>query len=1221
MVAGFSLSSNYCAINVGQLKNVVAPIYKRMIEAGYTNSYPWTETTEDDRDFSMANLGQLKNVFSFDLSVDSDGDGLPDMWEQNWFQDLDETYAGDADGDGFTNGEEHAGGSDPSNELSIPVGAVYVDVANGNDSNDGSWNTPVKSISTGTTVAVSGGLEYVFIHPGTYTGSENRGMDLSGENLTIRGIGTRHGAVIDCDWYGGGVFSTYGGGGDVCIENIVIGNHHADVTGLSPITANGGIMHLVDCAVEACSSGYDAAAVQVEWGTVTMQRCTIGPGNYHPSSGGIVGCASGGQLTMESCLVAGNLGAVGAVDVEGVATLQGCTIASNASPAVHVNMERGYCNVYNSILWNEGQFQVAGSIYGCWLSYCCVQDAASYYGTELIDKDPDLDATYHLNLFSPCIDMGDYDGGAELDIDGEPRPTVNWIDIGADEMSDTDRDGMLDAWEQIVVDSNMAANISLVFPTRDADADGIDNFREYYGGPECNPAEQSPLDTDGDGLSDDYERYYGTDICTQYSNDTFSADAQTWVTALEHSEVIALNIWPNNDKDYDRDGLSNFREICYGTDIHCTDSDGDGVRDGAEADGIGSPSGMPSNPADPLDYGSGDGCTVMELKIGNWFDDNYRLLQPGRFILHVEGGGVEIMHQSSRSLFDAAVGGYALRKGTEYEVLVTCEYPPLEPEWWYQYLAQVNGWPGLDTWGVRWIDGVLIDPGDTLGVRMGYSFEIPDNTPGDVSTRAVDLDVDADYDDQISLGDPDDPIELSAGGMVGFDGDREQVIIRRFVSYPWSGELVLTKNSDKARVFREKTGSDEIIFEGPNANNRFPGYPQDLSLWVQGEEVSLSPRDVELTLSAELEQGQDPSPDCISLTVTDIDLKCIEFTSDHGVLRDNDSDWDSTGEVYPVPEWMPSRGFHPNAPISHTKDSKIGATVTLRVQPAGLAFELIGDAPSDCLDFTKSEVSTGSDQQLTVTAQSKLPNRVCALVDNGIDWTVNGVECNPGSSGPHTVFVTWGTPYQEIETHKRMEWCCDIDEGFNSLAKLALVIRNKTKDGLWLEFGQCNRYPIWVRLIKTSEYKADCYASARLAQAALRLLGVPDVDVDQAYPTGGNPEGDRDAHGVEGIDTPSHGMCWLRYVTEHPPNTEAEAGGYLNRFQGCFRVKMGSEWNYYTVWPALGPIGGDNPLLGVLHSVRNAHPEFGQWWGYKPDDVRYANTDDFPEKIPLPPLQ
>ncbi len=46
---------------------------------------------------------------------DSDGDGLPDEWEMTHFGNLDQTAAGDSDGDGLSNGAEYSVGTNPGN--------------------------------------------------------------------------------------------------------------------------------------------------------------------------------------------------------------------------------------------------------------------------------------------------------------------------------------------------------------------------------------------------------------------------------------------------------------------------------------------------------------------------------------------------------------------------------------------------------------------------------------------------------------------------------------------------------------------------------------------------------------------------------------------------------------------------------------------------------------------------------------------------------------------------------------------------------------------------------------------------------------------------------------------------------------------------------------------------------------------------------------------------
>lgn len=61
-------SDNFAVVNLGQLKTVAQPFYDRLITAGFATDYPWTSAPAPADDFAVANIGQAKNLFAFELT-------------------------------------------------------------------------------------------------------------------------------------------------------------------------------------------------------------------------------------------------------------------------------------------------------------------------------------------------------------------------------------------------------------------------------------------------------------------------------------------------------------------------------------------------------------------------------------------------------------------------------------------------------------------------------------------------------------------------------------------------------------------------------------------------------------------------------------------------------------------------------------------------------------------------------------------------------------------------------------------------------------------------------------------------------------------------------------------------------------------------------------------------------------------------------------------------
>ncbi|KKN82683.1 hypothetical protein LCGC14_0306410, partial [marine sediment metagenome] len=165
----------------------------------------------------------------------------------------------------------------------------------------------------------------------------------------------------------------------------------------------------------------------------------------------------------------------------------------------------------------------------------------------------------------------------------------------------TENSERIRTWDIISVDSNGRALVfERSFDAYDYNSDGTlsDDEREPRIMPRINSVELYNIstyiawngltDSDGDGLNDYQEADYGTDI-NNYDSDFDGIsdldEVNNGLNPLDATDAAA---------DADNDGLSNSDELLFGTDINNADTDGDGVSDGDEVN-----NGL--NPLDPTD--------------------------------------------------------------------------------------------------------------------------------------------------------------------------------------------------------------------------------------------------------------------------------------------------------------------------------------------------------------------------------------------------------------------------------------------------------------------------------------------------------------------------------------------------------------------------------------------------------------------------------------------
>ena len=546
------------------------------------------QTDIDDEPRVMGNRVDI----GVDEWLDSDGDGLPDWWEQHYFGDpLAADPLSDEDGDGRTNLAEYVLGKDPC----LAPSAFYVDLS-GDDNWDGlapAWDGehgPKATIQAAMDACHPHEGDEVIVANGVYCGNGNRDLDFHGKAITVRsasgdpawcvidsqgteeephrgfhfhscetadsaleGVSIRGGCASD----GGGVYchgssprltdctisgntaigDAARGGGVYCgwcsspiLDDCTIIQNTTDEDGggvhcldySSPmltrctITQNaadygGGVTcenhsHpvLIDCAITENTARFFGGGVRCYEGNPILKGCMI-TRNVGDFGGGGIYCY-GSTAGLSNCTITENMGyrGGGCYCNRSNVTLCNCTIARNMAEqggggvycwwqsdvsltncrlAQNVAGEDGggvYCDdqsdptLTNCILWGDVPNELRVEPGTVTATYCDIQ--GGWTGEGNMNADPLLTPDGHLTAASPCRDSGEPNGdySGQTDVDGEPRESDGRVDIGADEWSDSDDDGLPDWWEQLEFGSPLAAN-----PLDDEDGDGRTDLEEY----------------------------------------------------------------------------------------------------------------------------------------------------------------------------------------------------------------------------------------------------------------------------------------------------------------------------------------------------------------------------------------------------------------------------------------------------------------------------------------------------------------------------------------------------------------------------------------------------------------------------------------------------------------------------------------------------------------------------------------------------------------------
>jgi parallel beta-helix repeat protein len=320
---------------------------------------PYVVYTRQDMDGEKRVHGATVDIGA-DEFIDTDGNGLPDWWENTYFNPNDITVkpGEDPDDDGYTNLNEYEWySSDPT----MPCAIYYVDANQPGDGNGGqSWETAKKTIQAAIEIAENS--DKVLVAPGLY----NQNVSTLGRQIVIQSADPVDPTVVASTIIDGGLSIDRGELQGCVISGLTVSNQYGTgilCDGTSPTISN--------CTITGNRnySWEQGGGVTCFSASPVIANCVIN-GNVSPERGNGLYCQNS-ALTITNSVISGNVPDYGSGQGTAIYAsnsnleVHRCTIANNEYPDSYssygsvIYCEQGDLHLDNSILWNNMDLQIS----------------------------------------------------------------------------------------------------------------------------------------------------------------------------------------------------------------------------------------------------------------------------------------------------------------------------------------------------------------------------------------------------------------------------------------------------------------------------------------------------------------------------------------------------------------------------------------------------------------------------------------------------------------------------------------------------------------------------------------------------------------------------------------------------------------------------------------------------------------------------------------------
>lgn len=341
-----------------------------------------------------------------------------------------------------------------------------------------------------------------------------------------------------------------------------------------------------------------------------------------------------------------------------------------------------------------------------------------------------------------------------------------------------------------------------------------------------------------------------------------------------------------------------------------------------------------------------------------------------------------------------------------------------------------------------------------------------------------------------------------------------------------------------------------------------------------------------------------------------IRLVSLEYKTDHRLIKDEESDWTNTGNLYPTPHWK--EGMDEAHPITHNMDEKVELKLVFEAGPDGACAEsgdILGIGP-DGIQFKSPATFAPGTLSLRLKSDRKLPREVTDYY-LFIDWSVKTPPASYSGTTGGWCYLTMDDPKdkrqiedgvtrkrvakavtlvreaESLHPHTIVGYLMDLFP-FYTLEREALVPNElkhpsffNTKGGAW-------------HMADYLDISGECQAIVRFVRGVLHQVGCPGEA--ETMVVWADPDIERGARVLQRPGTPItlhrhkkqvNGIWWRPGLADRDPVsvgskfTTDEMG--INMYEACLRFTHGGETKYYG--GGAGVYDSHDEVIGAFYAL------------------------------------